>query len=93
MASFIPHHTKKKEGLVRKENALRRLIERGAGRVKLLSAAIKVRDGRIALLRAKQSRNLWGPTPNRAVFLKDEERIRALQAVTAEAVLAEFLEE
>jgi hypothetical protein len=91
MASFIPNHRKKKESLARKKMQLRRLIVAGADREKLLQAALKVRDGRISVLRAKQNQNPERNANERAVFLNDEEKIRALRALSAEAILAEFL--
>jgi hypothetical protein len=91
MASFIPNHRKKKDRLKTVERLLIRLIERKADRDKLLKVAMEIRDGRIRVLRAKQNENPEKTTAQRAIFLKDQERIRALQAITAEAVLAEYL--
>jgi len=91
MASFVPRHSKKKDGLRRDEQALRRLIERGASRRKLLNAALRVRDDRIRVLRAKQNQNLERNATERADFLRDEEKIKALKLVTPEMILAEFL--
>ena len=91
MASFVPYHRKKKESLARKEGALRRLVEHGADPEKLLNAALEVRDGRIAVLRAKQNQNPERNAAERAVFLKDQDAIRALSEMTAKMVLAEFL--
>jgi hypothetical protein len=91
MASFVPYHRKKQERLERNEEVLRRLIERGASREKLLKAALELRDGRIRVLRAKQNQNPERNVRERAVYLKDEEKIKVLRAVTAEAILAEFV--
>jgi hypothetical protein len=91
MASFIPHHRKKLDRLKRVEDDLRRLIARGASREQLLEAAAEVRDCRIRVLRAKQNKNPERTPQERAAFLKVEGKIRALKAMNAEAVLAEFL--
>lgn len=91
MASFVPYHRKKKETLVRKEETLRRLIERGVDRKKLLDAALEVRDGRIAVLRAKQNQNPERSPEERRVFLADKEKINFLQTLTADEILVEFL--
>ena len=76
---------------MRKENALRRLIANGGTRAKLLSAALVVRDARIAVLRAKQNQNPERNVSERAMFLQDEESIERLRAKTSDAILAEFL--
>jgi hypothetical protein len=91
MAGYIPYHGKKRERLKRQEDALRRLIRRGASRDKLLKAALEVRDCRIRVLRVKQATNPERNQEERAAFIKVERDIEALQAVTADEVLAEFL--
>ena len=88
MASFVPNHRKKIEHLAKKEMELRRLIDRGASQDKLLQAALEVREGRIRVLRAKQNKT---HPEEVATFQKDESAIQALKALTAEAVLAEYL--
>lgn len=93
MASFIPIHRKKKESLERKEGVLRRLIASGSSHAKRLGAALAVRDARVAVLRAKQNSNSERNSSEWAVYLKDEVIIQRLRAITAEAVLAEFLED
>ena len=90
MASFVPYHRKKKEHLAKKEQELRRLIERSASREKLLIAALEVRDGRIRVLRALQNQNPERNARERALFLKHGDQIKALLALTPEIVLAEY---
>jgi len=91
MASFVPNHRKKKERLDRQEENLRRLIDRGASRERLLKAALEVRDGRVRVVRAKQNQNPERNAAERAVFLKDEDEIKVLRALIAEEVLSEYL--
>ena len=91
MANYLVHHRKKKERLARLEQQLRRLIALQASEEKLLKVALEIRDARIRVLRAKQNQNPERTAAQRAVFLKDSERIRELQTLTEEAVLAEYL--
>lgn len=91
MASFIANHRKKKERLKRNEEGLRRLIKSGASRERLLKEALAVRDSRIRVLRAKQNQNPERTAEDRAVFLRDEAKIVSVQALTAEAILGEYL--
>ena len=88
MANYVPHHRKKIEQLERKEAALIRLIERSATQDRLLEAARKVRDCRIAVVRAKQ--NEMHPC-DRVGFVNAEEKIRQLQDNTEPDVLFEFI--
>ena len=91
MASFVPNHRKKSDRLERVEGDLRRLITRGAGQDKLLEAAAEVRDCRIRVLKAKQNQNPERNPKERATFLRMSAKIRTLQTMPAETVLAEFL--
>ena len=90
MASFVANHRKKRELLLKKEQELHRLIERGAEHEKLLVAALEVRDARIRVLRAKQNQNPESNAEERAIFLKDGEAIKDLLTLTPEAVLADY---
>lgn len=89
MASFVPYHGKKRDRLERLEERLRRLIGRGASEEKLLVAALAIRDCRIAVLRARQNQNPESDAQLRAAFLELQNKIDALKALSAEAVLAE----
>jgi hypothetical protein len=89
MASFIPNNRKKKNRLAKLEDDLRRLIEGGADRPKLLKVAQAIRDGRIRVVRARQYAR--HPFDDIALYRKDVADIEALKAITAEAVLAEYL--
>ena len=90
MASFIANHQKKIGRLAKRVKNLRRLIKQGSSRDKLLKAALEIRDGRIRVLRAKQNQNPESAT-ERAVFLREEEEIKAVGELSAEQVLAEYL--
>jgi hypothetical protein len=90
MASFIPNHRKKLERLRRLEADLRRLIGLAASEEKLLKAAAEIRDCRIRVLRAKQNKNPERTVEEKAVFLKDDDKIAALGELSPEAVLAEY---
>ena len=92
MASFIPDHLKKLRRLAKKELELQRLTERGASLEKLLKVAAEIRDCRIRVLKADQNKNPERNAEERAEFLRDAERIKALQSLTAEAVLTEFFQ-
>ena len=90
MAGYIAHYTKKKDRLVRKVRDLRRLLERGATREKLLKEALEVRDCKIRVLKAKQANNSRHTAEARRGYLKLDSEIEALQSLTAEMVLDEF---
>jgi hypothetical protein len=92
MASFVPYHGKKRDRLHKLEDDLRRLIEHGASHEKLLQLAIEVRDCRIRVLRAEQNKNPERTAEERAKFLEIGEKINAVRAMTAEEVLAPFLQ-
>jgi hypothetical protein len=52
---------------------------------------VEVRDCRIRVLRARQNENPETTPEERSAFLKLEDKITALRALSAETVLAEFL--
>jgi hypothetical protein len=89
MAGFGQDHGKKIEQLNKREQKLRRLIGRGAAQNKLLQAALEVRDGRICVLRAR--RNKAQLVLERESPQAERAAIEALRALSAEAVLAEYL--
>jgi hypothetical protein len=90
MSSYIPHYTKKRQILRRKEQNLRRLIQRGAGKEKLFRAAEEVRAQRIRVLKAERATvpPMGGPQAHR--FDAIDNKIEALLAMPLEAILAEF---
>jgi hypothetical protein len=53
VSNYLPHYTKKRQSLQRKELALRRLIDRGADSIKLAFSALEVREARVQVLRAR----------------------------------------
>lgn len=89
MASFVANHRKKKEHLLDRENDLRRLIERDASKEKLREAAIQIREARIRVARVKQ---VIGPQSmvDNEVRIRIENELAALQALSAEEILAEY---
>ena len=89
MPNYIPHYTKKKQILARKEDNLQRLIERGADRQKLLAAVEDVRDARVRVLR---SRRATIPPKDDAVklFAEIDDRIQSLLETSPEAILHQF---
>jgi hypothetical protein len=93
MASSTGSHEKKKAKLKRKEASLRRLIASGATREKLLDAALAVRDARVRAQSANQYQQGRVNFEDRTLRLKFDRQLTALQSITPEAVLAEFLTE
>lgn len=90
MASFVANHRKKIRSLRRKEDELRRLIDREASEEHLLAAASEVREARIRVLRVKQYSD---PEicVDRTKYHKIEDKINAILALSPEAVLGEYL--
>jgi len=90
MASFVANHRKRIRSLRRKEGELRRLIDREASEKKLLAAASEVREARIRVLRVKQYSNPE-TCVDRATYVKIEDEINAIRALSEEAVLGDYL--
>ena len=87
--SFAETH-RKISSLRRKEDELRRLIEREASEDEVLAAAVEVREARIRVLRVKQSSDRETYV-DRTKYDKIEDEISAIQALSDEAVLGEYL--
>ncbi len=85
MSNYLPRTQKKRERQERLETDLRRLITRGADAAKLTGAAEEVLAARIRTVRAERQ-HCWalGSTA------RYDAEIAALQATTAESILAEF---
>lgn len=89
MSNYIPHHTKKKQVLARKELALERLIAHREPIQKLIDAAEEVRDGRIRVLEARRS--TIAPAGNAdAQYQRIDEQIEELSNTSIDSILTEF---
>ncbi|MDB2687265.1 hypothetical protein N9Y42_08635 [Mariniblastus sp.] len=89
MTSYVPHHTKKKQILARKEAALQRLIDSAAPADKLTAAAEEVRDARIRVLNVQRS--VIVPKGDADTqYAKIDAEIERITETTAGAILAEF---
>ena len=89
MTNYIPHYTKKKQILARKELALERLIAGDAAPDKLVSATEDVRDARVRVLRAQRATIV----PKDDAYLQYEKidaRIQSILETPVTAILAEF---
>ena len=89
MSNYIPHYTKKKQVLARKELALERLIARGEPRQKVVAAAEEVRDARIRVLRARRATIVPRGDAD-TQFQKLDDRIQQLLSTSLDSILAEF---
>ena len=89
MTNYIPHYTKKKQILARKEEALRRLISSRASKDKLLAAAELVRDARIRALRAQRA-TLVPKDDAQEVYDKIDAQIQRIENTPLDAILLEF---
>lgn len=91
MSNCVPHYTKKRQALVRKEQRLRRLIGRQANAENILAAAGDVLESRIRVLKAERATiapSADGPGADRLVRI--DEKIRVLAQTPIAEVLAEF---
>jgi hypothetical protein len=89
VTNYIPHYTKKRQILARRENALRRLISSGSPIKKLFDAAEAVRDARIRVLRAQRA--LIVPINDaQKDFNIIDARIQEIKDAPIEAILLEF---
>lgn len=87
--NYIPHYTKKKQILVRSEEALRRLIRSNATEEKLITAAENVRDARIRVLRAQRATIVpTGDAQER--YKKIDARIQRIAQTPTAVILQEF---
>jgi len=90
MSNYIPHYTKKRQVLARKEQALRRLILRGSTREKLIAAAEEVRASRMRMLKAERATIPPKGSPEFERMAAIDEKIQALSVTPVETILAEF---
>ena len=89
MTNYIPHYTKKKQGLERKELALTRLVETGAANEKLVAAAEDVREARVRVLRAQRA-TIVPKGDADTLYKKIDSKIKAALRTSTAAILAEF---
>jgi hypothetical protein len=87
--NYIPHYTKKKQILARKQHRLRRLIERRVTPQKLISAADAIREARIRVLRAQRA-TIPPKGDAHVLFDKIDRKIDALLKMTPQDILAHF---
>ena len=88
--NYLPHYTKKRQILKRKEQELRRVIQRGGSEARLAAAAEEVRASRIRVLRAKRATILPKYGPEAAPIARIDDEIQALSVMPLDAILAEF---
>ena len=89
MSNYVPHYTKKKQVLARKELALERRIANKDPIVKVMVSAGEVRDARIRVLQARRS--TLPPTSNSyALCKKIDEQIEQLATTSLDSILLEF---
>ena len=89
MTNYIPHYTKKKQVLARKELALKRLIDRRTAPDKLLAAAEEVRVARVRVLRA-QSATIVPKDDADTQFAKIDNKIQAILDTSLPDILSDF---
>lgn len=89
MSNYIPHYTKKKQVLVRKELALQRSIDRNDSLQELLDAAEQVRDARVRVLQAQRS-TIAPMGDADSQYQKIDEQIERLACTKLDAILVEF---
>jgi hypothetical protein len=91
MASFVPHHTKKRERLARLEQDLLRSIHGDSSRDTRLRLADEIRLARIRVLRVERANFLPSAIVGNKRYAKIEAEISALDAISPEEILSEFL--
>jgi hypothetical protein len=89
MTNYIPHYTKKKQILARKEQKLRCLLEQSADLQKLITAAEGIRDARIRVLRAKRA-TIPPEGTAQVAFDRIDQEIDCLLSTAPQIILAEF---
>ena len=99
MASFVPHHTKKRERLARLEQDLLRSIRGDGSHDTQLRLADEIRLARIRVLRVERANFLptaktdgkrYGGIVGSGRYAKIEAEISALDAISPEDILSEF---
>ncbi len=93
MTNYIPHYTKKKQILSRKEQALRRLVHSNAPDDKLVAAAEEVRDARVRVrvrvLRAQRA-TIVPKDDACKQYEKIDARIQTIAETSIAIILSEF---
>ena len=90
MANYVAHYTKKREIMRRREDALRRLVRRGAGAPELARAAEEVRAARIRTCEARLATIPPTDGPGAAQAARIAAEIAAHRVEPVEAILEEF---
>lgn len=90
MSNYIPHYTKKKQILRRKEDFLRRLVSKNASQECILAAAEEVRDARIRVVRAQRA-TIPQTGDGQVQNNKLDARIQGIAATPLETIVAEFI--
>lgn len=90
VSNYVPHYRKKIVALQRKEDLLRRLIDRQADFVLLVAQALEVRDARVRVLRARLATFSPGGDPSSKPYKTMAARITAAEQVDPRAILQEF---
>lgn len=89
MANYLPHYTKKKQLLARKELELQRRISRSEPIERVLDAAQHVRDARIRVLQARRA-TIVPKGDADAQYRKIDDQIEQLSRTSLDLILAEF---
>jgi hypothetical protein len=90
MASFVPHHTKKRERLARLEQDLLRSIRDESSHDTQLRLADEIRLARIRVLRVELSNFLPSAIAGSQRYADVETQISALDAISPEDILSEI---
>jgi hypothetical protein len=90
MANYVAHYTKKQAILRRREETLRRFVERGVSEQPLIRAAEEVLAARIRALQARLATIPPTVGPDTTASARIAAKIEALRATPAETILAEF---
>jgi hypothetical protein len=89
VSNYIPRHTKKKEHLVRREQELLRVLQRGETRQKLIDAAEEVRAAMLRVIEAKRT-TVPPRSEHEAEFAKLDAESRKWVSMPIEDIIAEY---
>ena len=89
MSNYVPHYTKKKRILERREDSLIRLIAAGASEEELQAAAEVVRDARVRVLEARRA-TIVPKDDAKKVYDRIDARIRETENTPASVILLEL---
>ena len=90
MTNYIPNYDKKRKILVRREQHLRRLIERGVSGEKLIAAVEQVRESRISWLKSLRANPPLEYRRQPEKYSEAGAKIQALLEMPVETLLVEF---